>query len=250
MTILPYIDRLLDLTREAGLAILRVYESPLSEWNLESKGDSSPLTLADRLSHDVIEKGLTKLTPHIPIMSEEGSAIPVNVRKHWDSYWCVDPLDGTKEFISKNGEFTVNIALIVHNKPVFGIIYVPVKDILYYGGKDIGSFKIAGMEKIRIFTDQQPAEFIAVGSKSHAVKEESDFLNALHVKSIVQVGSSLKFCMVAEGKAHIYYRHGPTMEWDTAAGHAIALASGASMSGINGDAFIYNKPNLLNPGFI
>lgn len=243
------IRAVIDIARKAGEAILKVYHADMDQWEIRQKSDDSPLTLADRTSHRVIHDGLKHLFPEIPILSEEGKDIPYEKRKHMDRYWCVDPLDGTKEFISRNGEFTVNIALIVGNEPVFGVIYVPATDELYYGMEGRGSFKEAEgkTQRIQASANDNP---VAVGSKSHKTQEEEVFLSALDIRNVVSIGSSLKFCLIAEGKAQVYYRHGPTMEWDTAAGHAIAVASGARMARANGSAFVYNKPSLVNGSFV
>jgi len=238
-----------DIARKAGKAILDVYHAGMDKWEIQQKSDDSPLTRADTASHRIISDGLKHLFPEIPILSEEGKDIPYEKRKNMDRYWCVDPLDGTKEFISRNGEFTVNIALIVGNEPIFGVIYVPVTDVLYYGMKGQGSFKTAAgkTQRIQSSASNNP---VAVGSKSHSTVEEEAFLSALDIRNVVSIGSSLKFCLIAEGKAQVYYRHGPTMEWDTAAGHAIAVASGARMINADGSAFVYNKPSLVNGSFV
>ncbi len=248
--ILPedHLVALLLLAKEAGEGILKIYTAG---FEVVLKEDHSPLTLADQISHDIIVKGLEALTPRIPVISEEGKDTPYETRKDWEAYWCVDPLDGTKEFVKRNGEFTVNIALMYHNEPVFGVIYVPVTGELYYGGEGIGSWKedAAGNKK-QIYADKQSEEWIAVGSKSHASHDEANLLKQYNVQSTTAIGSSLKFCLIAEGKAHIYYRQGPTMEWDTAAGQAIAVYSGAIMTDANGEPFKYNKPSLLNGSFL
>ncbi|WP_353196105.1 3'(2'),5'-bisphosphate nucleotidase CysQ [Parapedobacter defluvii] len=243
------ISAIADIARKAGEAILDVYHTDTDQWEIQQKHDNSPLTLADTVSHRIIADGLKSLFPAIPMLSEEGKDIPYEKRKKMDRYWCVDPLDGTKEFISRNGEFTVNIALIAGNEPVFGVIYVPVTGVLYYGLKDEGSFKTEGGETRRIQASPSHNP-VAVGSKSHKTVEEEAFLSSLDIRDVVSIGSSLKFCLVAEGKAQVYYRHGPTMEWDTAAGHAIAVASGARMTQADGSAFVYNKPSLVNGSFI
>jgi len=239
---------LLLLAKEAGGGILSVYNTQIE---VTLKDDLSPLTLADKVSHDIITEGLTALTPDIPIISEEGKEVPYEIRKNWEYYWCVDPLDGTKEFIKRNGEFTVNIALMHNNTPVLGIIYVPVTDDLYYGGAGIGSWKqtVSG-EEIQIYADVNATEWISAGSRSHASAEETELLALYPVSKTISIGSSIKFCLIAEGKAHIYYRHGPTMEWDTAAGQAIAVYSGAIMTRPDGRPFEYNKPSLLNGSFL
>jgi 3'(2'), 5'-bisphosphate nucleotidase len=245
------IEKVLSIAKQAGLAILKVYNDASGDLGVSYKEDQSPLTLADSAAHQVIAVALEELTPGIPLLSEEGKDIPYEERKDWEYYWCVDPLDGTKEFIKRNGEFTVNIALIYHHTPVLGVIYVPVTDVMYYGAENIGSWKISPDNDIlQLNPPKNVTEWIAVGSRTHSSDEETALLNKLGIKKVISAGSSLKFCMIAEGSAQLYYRHGPTMEWDTAAGHAIAVYSGANMNMPDGEMFVYNKPSLLNGGFI
>lgn len=244
------IEPILNIAVEAGHEILKVYHDPAQDFQITSKKDNSPLTAADQVAHDVIMKGLTTLHPDIPVLSEEGADIPYEIRKDWPVYWCVDPLDGTKEFISRNGEFTVNIALMVNNEPVMGVIYSPVLDVIYYGSLEEGSFKMTpGAQAERIFVGKETSNWKAIGSRSHADPEEEEVLKEFPVTDKLSIGSSLKFCFIAEGKAHVYYRKGPTMEWDTAAGQAIAVSAGATMLNNLKEKFCYNKPSLLNPGF-
>lgn len=240
------------IVRQAGDEILKIYADETSFQVVDFKADDSPLTLADKASHEVIDALLKEHFPDIPVLSEEGKNIEYNERKDWQTFWCVDPLDGTKEFIKRNGEFTVNIALIKDGYPSVGIIYAPVLDILYYGNEETGErFKIEKGIKVELAVNHKASDRIAVRSRSHASPEESELLNSYGVTDEISVGSSLKFCMVAEGKADIYYRHGPTMEWDTAAGQAILEASGGSVSRLDEEQrFYYNKENLLNPGFL
>lgn len=245
------IQPIISIAREAGQGILSVYNGPQEEFQTTLKSDHSPLTLADKVSNDFIVFGLKELYPDLPVISEEGKDIPYEERKDWEYYWCVDPLDGTKEFLKRNGEFTVNIALIHHNRPVLGIIYVPVQDVVYYGSEQEGSWKIdADGVLTRLAVRVPETDWVSVGSRSHASGEENQVLAHYPVTSGISVGSSLKFCMVAEGKAQIYYRHGPTMEWDTAAGHAIVHYSGGSVTMPEGQPFTYNKPSLLNGSFL
>jgi 3'(2'), 5'-bisphosphate nucleotidase len=242
------IKEIVNIAVRAGEAILGVYNGTAVEVVL--KEDNSPLTIADSLSHQVIVEGLTQLYPDIPVLSEEGSKIDYDIRKNWTCYWCVDPLDGTKEFIKRNGEFTVNIALMENNRPVFGVIYAPVLNDIYYGSIDGGSWmQRPGEEAVQIKADTSAKQWTAIGSRSHADEEEESILEQYPVTDKLSIGSSLKFCLIASGRAHIYFRKGPTMEWDTAAGHAIALGSGAIMQNAHKQEFLYNKPNLLNPGF-
>lgn len=244
------IESILNIVVEAGKAILEVYNDPSQDFQITSKKDHSPLTAADQVSHEIIVKGLTALYPEIPVLSEEGAEIAYEVRKDWKQYWCVDPLDGTKEFISRNGEFTVNIALMENNEPVMGVIYCPVLNVIYYGSLDKGSFKmIPGAEPEPIFVSKETSNWTAIGSRSHADQGEEEILKQFPVTQKLSIGSSLKFCLIAEGRANIYYRKGPTMEWDTAAGQAIAVSAGARMLNALKEKFCYNKPTLLNPGF-
>jgi 3'(2'), 5'-bisphosphate nucleotidase len=245
------IERINAIALEAGKGILDVYNNPSADLQTVLKSDDSPLTMADRVSHQLIVDALKDAYPAIPIISEEGRDIPFEDRKDWEYFWCVDPLDGTKEFIKRNGEFTVNIALIHIDKPILGVIYVPVKDVLYYASESDGSWKRSSDGAVTALKVARPTDnWVSVGSRSHASEEDEKVLAAYPVVSSISVGSSLKFCMVAEGKAQIYYRHGPTMEWDTAAGHAIANYSGAKVTQPNGQPFRYNKPSLLNGSFL
>jgi 3'(2'), 5'-bisphosphate nucleotidase len=250
---------------EAGKAILSIYESS-THIEVITKEDDSPLTMADQASNDVINTFLKK-TP-FPIISEENKQIPYEGRKDWEYCWIVDPLDGTKEFIKRNGEFTVNIALCCKGKPIFGVIYVPVTRELYYSDTGNGrafksimdpDHKPMGplyQESDRISPAGEPNGLLkVVGSRSHMNAETETFVSEMRQKyddvEIVSKGSSLKFCMVAEGKAHLYPRYAPTMEWDTAAGSAIVEAVGLQV--INketGQPLLYNKENLLNPHFL
>ena len=236
---------LIGIARMAGEKIKAIYDA--GEIEVDKKADNTPLTVADRASHDIITRELIKAFPGIPILSEEGSKIPYRERKHWHRFWLVDPLDGTKEFIHRNGEFTVNIALIEDNLPILGIIYTPIHDVVYYGQKGKGTFKRTGKNSDIEMSVRRETEngLIAVRSRSHSSDEEKAFLHRHHVTDSISVGSSLKFCMVAEGKAHLYYRHGPTMEWDTAAGHAIAEGAGALVYNL-----AYNKEVLKNDPFV
>lgn len=239
------------IARAAGDEIMRIYNDADFASVVDFKDDNSPLTLADKASHAVIEKELLANFPEIPIISEEGDEIAYEQRKNWSVFWLVDPLDGTKEFIKRNGEFTVNIALIKDNRPVLGVVYTPVKNALYQGVVGEGALKISDGNEQQIRVNQQEEKTVAVRSKSHASEEEETVLQKYGVKDSISVGSSLKFCMVAEGKADIYYRHGPTMEWDTAAGQAVVEAAGGKVFQQTGDTpFTYNKESLLNSSFL
>ncbi|MEQ9423488.1 MAG: 3'(2'),5'-bisphosphate nucleotidase CysQ [Cyclobacteriaceae bacterium] len=234
---------------EAGAKILEIYGT--DDFNIELKGDDSPLTIADQKAHEIICQHLE--STRIPILSEEGKGIPFEQRKDWKEFWLVDPLDGTKEFIKRNGEFTVNIALIKNGQPVMGVVYAPVLDWLYWGSEE-GAFKQANNEIIEIQSenvDLKTPGLKVVASRSHLNQETEEFLASLVEPEIVSMGSSLKFLLVAEGKAHIYPRYAPTMEWDTGAAHAVVRAAGGEVfKEPNRQPFQYNKENLLNPHFI
>ncbi|MFD1415598.1 3'(2'),5'-bisphosphate nucleotidase CysQ [Oceanobacillus jeddahense] len=254
---------LLDISLEAGREILNVYER---DYFVETKGDGSPLTAADQRSHQAIIAGLQNVYGEIPILSEEGRKIPYAKRKEWSVFFLVDPLDGTKEFIKKNGEFTVNIALIEGGYPVMGIIYVPVLDTFYFGKTDLGAFKLEGASRMNPADDKAlieqsvqlpitaPSDIVKViASRSHMSEETEAFIEELrndHTVNVVSAGSSLKFCLVAEGKADYYPRYAPTMEWDTAAGQAIVEAAGGTMLRYeDNERFYYNRKNLKNGWF-
>ena len=249
------IDYLIATARLAGQEIMRVYEK---DFTVDYKDDRSPLTEADRLSNKGIIDKLLDRYPESNVISEENKQIPYEERKEWSSFWLIDPLDGTKEFIKKNGEFTVNIALVENGVPTFGVVYAPVPDILYYGIKGIGSFKIANGVSIKLHNTQSyhDKEIVrVVASRSHMSEETLAFISDIEKlgKKIdfLSIGSSLKLCLVAEGAADVYPRFGPTMEWDTGAAHAVALYAGRQV--LNADTMqplVYNKPDLHNPNFI
>ncbi len=247
------IKQIIEIAVKAGEEILKVYNE---DFSVEIKDDKSPLTLADKKSNDVIVEGLKALELNIPIISEETKLTDYTTRKHWEYCWLVDPLDGTKEFIKRNGEFTVNIALIHNGEPVLGVIYVPVPETVYWSIKGEGSFKINGGEQQQIrIKDMATDKFAIVGSRSHSSPEMEAYVAAQKEKfkevDFVAAGSSLKFCLVAEGKADVYPRLAPTMEWDTGAGQAIAMGAGAEVL-IYGtkNSLTYNREDLLNPHFI
>ena len=238
------------IAHDAGAAIMEIYAG---EFNVELKGDNSPLTCADRASHEVIMAGLQQAYPEIPILSEEGRDIPYSERSQWSRFWLVDPLDGTKEFIKRNGEFTVNIALIEDGLVVAGVVYVPVQEKMYYGGLETGCRLQEGSgdtKQIQVRKADHEAGLTVVMSRSHPSPELEAYLQDIKVAEALPVGSSLKLCVVAEGKADTYPRLGPTMEWDTAAGHAVVEAAGGTVTTVDGEPLRYNKENLLNPFFI
>ena len=250
------------IAKDAGDAILTVYDS---EFNVEQKDDKSPLTEADKRSHEVIDRAL-KLTS-FPILSEEGRGIEYDERKDWNSLWIVDPLDGTKEFVKRNGEFTVNIALVQNGKATLGVIYVPVKDEMYFGAEDVGSFKLTGYKNFEgqgidnwIESENKlpfkfERKYTIVGSRSHMSPETEEYIEQKRQEQgeieMISVGSSLKLCMVAEGKADDYPRFAPTMEWDTAAGQAIVESMGGKVINWKTKSPMqYNRENLLNDWFL
>jgi 3'(2'), 5'-bisphosphate nucleotidase len=237
------ITKIIEIAKHAGDEILKIYGT--ADFGVEQKSDDSPLTLADQASHDIIYNQLKDNYPDIPVLSEEGKDIPYDDRKDWKYFWLVDPLDGTKEFIKRNGEFTVNIALIENNQPVLGVILAPVLDTTYYGKKGEGAFKIEKGEKSKLKVNYNNNGLTAVKSRSHSSDDEENLLSQYNIQDTISIGSSLKFCMVAEGKADIYYRHGPTWEWDTAAGQAIVEAAGGKVEGLS-----YNKEIIKNSSFL
>lgn len=259
---------------DGGQAIMEIYQT---EFTVEHKSDDSPLTLADKQAHNAIVAYLNNTD--IPVLSEEGKSIPYDERRQWDTLWVVDPLDGTKEFIKRNGEFTVNIALVQNNTPVMGVIFIPVKNTLFFAEKSTGAFKLedkntigrlgnaadtadtvsleAIMETSKALPITTPSRspYTIVGSRSHSTPELEAFVEEKRAQfdevDFISAGSSLKFCLVAEGKAAIYPRLAPTMEWDTAAGQAIAVCAGATVYRHDtGVPLAYNREDLLNPYFI
>lgn len=248
------IQDIIKIAQEAGKAIMRIYDT---DFGVENKEDKSPLTAADRESNQVIIQHLQQAYPDIPMISEENKAVPYADRASWDWFWLIDPLDGTKEFIKRNGEFTVNIALVHRGKPVLGVIYVPAQGITYYAVEGQGSYKVEkdGQRRAIGVKQPNPEKLVLIGSRSHPSAEFDAYLQEKQQQyrevDFVAAGSSLKFCLVAEGIADVYPRLGPTMEWDTGAGHAIALEAGASVRVYGQDKDLtYNKENLLNPFFI
>jgi 3'(2'), 5'-bisphosphate nucleotidase len=248
------IARLESLARQAGDEILRVYES--DDFDVEAKGDGSPLTRADRMAHECIVAGLKELAPEIPIVSEESDEDEMNQRREWSQFWLVDPLDGTKEFIKRNGEFTVNIALIEDGKPTFGVVFAPVLKTIYAGGEQYGSWRLTadnGKESLSV-NEYTVGAATVVASRSHRGEAVESFLEALTQQSeapeVRSMGSSLKICLVASGEADVYPRLGPTSEWDTGAAHAVVLGAGGQVTNVCGQPLEYNKESILNPWFL
>ena len=243
------IEDIKSVALEAGDVIMEIYNK---DFSIEYKDDKSPLTQADLKSNEIICNKLQELYPNIPIISEENKQTEYKIRKNWEYYWCIDPIDGTKEFIKKNDEFTVNIALIHNNTPVLGVVYAPAIHEMYSAKKGEDAF--LNGQKLPLRTNENMAQKLCVvASKSHLSQETQAFIDALDTKEIEQVsrGSSLKLCMVASGEADIYPRLAPTMEWDTAAADAVVRETGKMTRQFEGDEpVVYNKENLLNPWFI
>ncbi len=243
------LDRLVDISSRAGMTILKWYTGDMG---ITYKADDSPLTRADLASHELIMAELTRFWPDIPVLSEEHADIPWHTRRNWQKYWLVDPLDGTKEFINRNGEFTVNIALICDHQPVLGIVHVPVSTTSYFGARGHGAWRQVGTDQAVAIEVRQPAAepALVVGSRSHANPELASQLRNLGPTEVVSMGSSLKFCHIAEGQADFYPRTGPTSEWDTAAAQAVVEAAGGQVVEIDGTSLSYNrKESFLNPHF-
>lgn len=250
MNLESLIDPISELAARAGQAILEVYAT---DFAVQAKDDESPLTQADLASHRCIMAGLRELTPDIPIISEEEGLPEFEERQQWSRYWLIDPLDGTKEFVNRNGEFTVNIALIDKHRPVFGVVHVPVQAKTYIGCKGRGALRLVEgqpAQEIRVAAASNTPVRV-VGSRSHRGASIDAFLQKIGETDMVPMGSSLKFCVVAEGDADVYPRLGPTSEWDTAAAQAVVEQAGGEVLELNGKPLSYNaKSNILNPFFI
>jgi len=239
-----------DLAVQAGEAILKIYET---DFEVKQKEDNTPLTKADMAAHHIIEEGLLKLSANIPVLSEESAHIDYDERKTWREYWLVDPLDGTKEFVKRNGEFTVNIAYICDGYPVMGVIYAPVLDLTYYACQGKGAYmQVDKQPSSQIHTRKmQLSKLVIAGSRSHAGSSLQRFMTQFENHEIVSMGSSLKSCLVAQGEADIYPRFGPTSEWDTGAAQCIVEEAGGRLLNLHLDRLQYNsKPSLLNPHFV
>ena len=234
---------------KANKSIMNIYLS--ENFDVQYKNDNSPLTKADLLAHQIISSGLKEINPKIPIVSEEDQN-SINFHNKAQLYWLLDPLDGTKEFINKSGEFTCNIALIKNSQPLYGFVGVPIDGTIYYGGKNKGSYKLIDNSiETPISCSQENIPIRIIMSKSHINEDTLKYIKNLNKDyTTVQAGSSLKFLKIAEGKADLYPRMGLTSEWDTAAAHAVLEGSGGSIHQLNGDQLFYNKENILNPFFI
>lgn len=238
------------LVREAGRATMTYYDAPEAA-GVREKDDKSPVTLADEVAHGILVDGLRRLDPSIPVVSEEAAADDFETRRSWRRFWLVDPLDGTKEFIKRRAEFTVNVALIDEGEPVLGVVGAPALDLVYWAVKGGGAWreeKAAPAERIYSAAPAPGAPLTVVESLSHPSQELEEYLKTIPVGRRVKAGSSLKFCWVAEGKADVYPRLGPTMEWDVAAGDCVYRQSGRD--GERPSPLTYNKPDLRNPSFV
>ena len=250
------LNELEAIARKAGGAIMAIYNAPdfAERIKVQTKGDDSPLTQADLAAHEIIKAELKKLSDstlaELPQLSEESANISWQERQQWQTYWLIDPLDGTKEFIKRNGEFTVNIALVHNGQPIAGVVYAPATQTIYSASQQLGAFKNGEVIKAR--QDAKAESLKIIGSRSHASPDTQAYLDQLDKPyEMVPMGSSLKLCLVAESKAHLYPRFGSTSEWDTAAAHAVALAAGAEVVTTDGKSLKYNqKESLLNPYFI
>ncbi len=262
-----YLLPVLNIIKLASKAIIEVYNRP--DFSISRKKDNSPITLADRKSHKIITEELTKLYPDIPILSEEGKDILYNERKKWSLFWLIDPLDGTKEFIKRNGEFTINIGLIEKDTPVFGIVLAPLSDECFFGVKQIGAYKlkkntqlkeIENKSQLLKFSQKLPLNypdkpFTVIASRSHQSEKTGEYIDKLKLKykklKVINRGSALKLCMIAEAKADVYPRLSPSYEWDIGAGHAIVNAVGGSVIDQETKKPLkYNKENLVNPHLV
>jgi 3'(2'), 5'-bisphosphate nucleotidase len=242
-------ESLLPIVAEAGGAIMKIYDTGFT---VQHKDDDSPLTAADLESQRIIIEGLTRLTPGLPILSEESAAAPWTTRRTWTELWVVDPLDGTREFVKRNGEFTVNVALVVDHEAVLGVVTAPAQGLVFWGARGVGAFtehRGAARTAIRTAAPQRPLR--VVGSRSHLTPQTADYLVKVAPHVMTSVGSSLKFCLLAEGKAELYPRFGPTSEWDTAAGQALLEAAGGHVTRLDGHPLRYNcRESLLNGDFV
>ena len=247
---------ILNIAIDAGKEILKIYKK---NFNVDLKADNSPITEADINSNNLIKKRLIEIEKNIPILTEE-SLVNWETRRVWKKYWLIDPLDGTKEFINRNGEFTVNISLIENNSPIFGVIYAPEKSSLYYGIKNNGSYKLITQDNINTLTEfkkininkNAASKIKIIGSRSHSNKEFHTWVEKNFSQyELISIGSSLKFCIIAEGTADIYPRLGPTSEWDIAAGHVILEEAGGKLKSFDNTEILYNtKKNIINPNFL
>ncbi len=245
-----FLEPVIALSLEAGRRILEIYNS---DFRVGFKQDDSPLTAADLASHHCLSEGLQKLSTVYPVLSEESADLPFAVRSAWETYWLIDPLDGTKEFVKRNGEFTVNVALIHQHLPVLGVVYAPAMDVCYFASEGCGAFKRTGgggPQQIYV-RDRAPSRLAVVGSRSHQTEGLATLLGRLGEYDLKSIGSSLKLCWVAEGEADLYPRIGLTSEWDTAAAQCVVEAAGGAVTDLAGQRLQYNtKESILNPFFL
>lgn len=258
MTMQSALEQTRLLACQAGQAIMAIYAR---DFTSETKADASPLTEADLASHRILVDGLQQMTPDIPVLSEESADIPWETRQTWERYWLIDPLDGTKEFIKRNGEFTVNIALIENNQPVLGVVFAPALGRLFSAASGLGAWhqqvlldsadpQLSAASSIAVHARSEGEVWRVVGSRSHAGEGMAEWLAELGEHELVSMGSSLKLCLVADGTAHVYPRLGPTCEWDTAAAHAVVLEAGGQVLNAENQPLLYNtKAEYLNPHF-
>ena len=244
------IQEIVEIAEDAGRAVMEIYTGP--DFNTTYKNDRSPLTLADTASNTLITERLKALVPGLPVLSEEAAAVPYEERRQWKTYWLVDPLDGTKEFIKRNGEFTVNIALIGEHSPVLGVVNAPSLGVTYYASAGEGAFKKErGKGGVKIGVRQwQEGGLKIVASRSHGSEALTRFLAKIGPAEYIGMGSSLKLCLVADGTADLYPRLGPTMEWDTAAAQCVVEEAGGFVTDTSGKRLLYNKEDLHNSDFI
>jgi 3'(2'), 5'-bisphosphate nucleotidase len=242
-------DALMPIVERASAVIMQIYDGAFA---VQRKHDNSPLTLADLESQRVIIEGLESITPETPILSEESAAAPWTERQTWRELWVVDPLDGTREFVKRNGEFTINIALVVEHEPVLGVVAAPALGNLFWGAVGVGAFTSSrGSQARRIHTVPPQRPIRVIGSRSHASTQTTAYLARLGPHTLAALGSSLKFCLLAEGNAELYPRFGPTSEWDTAAGQAVLEAAGGHVTRMDGHRLRYNcRDSLINGDFV
>ena len=242
------LSEVLKIVDAASQRVMNIYAT---DFKVTFKSDDSPITAADLESHQVIVEGLRELTPNIPILSEEGENIAWEKRKDWQSFWLIDPIDGTKDFTQRTGEFTVNIALIEEGEAVLGVVTAPALNEAYWGAKGEGAYKRDSTGEIQKISVAKPGSTVRiVASKNHLNEDTKAFIQKFESHKLVQAGSSLKFCRIAEGQADIYPRLGPTCEWDTGAAHAVLNAAGGKVETLEGKPLVYGKEDVLNPFFV
>jgi 3'(2'), 5'-bisphosphate nucleotidase len=239
---------LADLAQRAGTEIMAVYAT---DFDVELKSDNSPLTRADRASHSLVKAELAKMLPDLPLVSEEGDHPAPEVRARWPHHILLDPLDGTKEFVKRNGEFTVNIGIVAGTRPILGVVHAPVYGLTFVGGPGLGAYRLDNGKPVAVRALSAPArEAVVIVSRSHPSPDLQKYLDTLDSPRLVPHGAAFKFCKLSEGSAHLYPRLGPTMEWDTAAGQAVLEGAGGAVLTWDGAPLAYNKPDLRNPGFL